>query len=358
MKTKTVLIPLLILSFGAAGVFAQQPGPAERAQRADAEKKAQEAELKRDQFEKQKLEKELEKAKRELDQAAKKVSELSTQLADKDLARLNQRDIVLAFSNRPMIGIIFDTDPNKKTDHLGILLEGVTPGGPADEAGLKAGDILTRFDGHSLAADKADPSPSGKLREYLKDAKVGEKVRVSYLRKGTAHEAVITLRSLAPMDLTFLKDLKIPKIPATPLPPNFAWYGSHLPSDWMDMELVELNPGLGRYFDASQGLLVVSAPKTSSLKLQAGDVILSIGGRRPDTPSQAFRILRSYDPGEKVALDIVRDHKRVTLHITVPARSDTGFIYRHKTKAPRALLVRPPAAPAPPAPPAGSSASA
>ncbi len=352
MKTKAVLVPLLILSFGAAGVFAQQPSQAERARRAEAEKKAQEAELKKDQLEKQKLEKELEKAKRQLDEAAKRVGELSTQLADKDVARLTQQEIALAFSKRPMIGIIFDTDANKKTDHLGLKLQGVTPGGPADEAGLKAGDILTRFNGHSLAADKSKLGPADKLREYLKNAKIGEKVHLSYLRGGTSHDVTVTLSSLAPMDLTFLKNLKIPKIPARPLPPNFAWYGTNLPPDWMDMEMVELNPGLGRYFDTSEGLLVVSAPKDSSLKLQAGDVILSIGGRRPDTPSQAFRILRSYDPGEKVALEVMRDHKRMTLHITVPAKSDRGFIYRQKTKSPRAFLVRPPAPPAAPAAPA------
>ncbi len=358
MNTRTLLVPLLILSFGAAGVFAQQPSPAERAQRAEAEKKAQEAELKRDQYEKQKLEKELEKAKQQLNEAAKKVSELSTQLADKDLARLTQRDIALAFSNRPMIGIIFDTDANRKTDHLGLKLQGVTPGGPADEAGLKAGDILTRFNGRSLAADKSKSGPADKLREYMKGAKIGEKVHLSYLRGGSSHDVTITLSSLAPIDLTFLKDIKIPKVPATPLPPNFVWYGTNMPADWMDMELVTLNPGLGRYFDASKGLLVVSAPKDSSLKLQAGDVILSIGGRGPDTPSQAFRILRSYDPGEKVKLDIMRDHKHMALEISVPAKSDKGFIYRRRTKTPRAFLITPPAAPMPPATPAAPAAPA
>lgn len=347
MKTRTLLVPLLILSLAAPGLFASQS--AIRANRAQAEKQQAEAEnsqLKKEQYEKQKLKKDLEKAKQQLNEAAKRVSELSTRLADKDLSRLTEQDIVLAFSKRPMIGIIFDTDPNKKTDHLGIKLQGVTPGGPADQAGLKAGDILASFNGHSLAADKAQSSPSSKLRAYMKATKSGEKVPVKYMRRGASHTATVTLRELAPMDLTFLKDIKIPKIPTSPLPPNFAWYGTHLPSDWMDMELVELNPGLGRYFDASEGLLVLTAPKDSSLKLQAGDVILKVGGRRPETPSQAYRILRSYDAGEKIAMEIMRNHKPMTIQVQVPAKSDRGYIYKHREKSPRAFIVRPGAAPA------------
>lgn len=364
MKTKTLLIPLLIFSFAAPGLFASQSAArVDRAQQADrrqaeAEKRTQEAQLKKELYEKQKLEKELQEAKQQLNEAAKKVSELSTRLADKDLARLTEKDFVMAFSKRPMIGIIFDTDPNKKTDHLGIKLQGVTPGGPADQAGLKAGDILTSFNGHSLAADKAHPSPSGKLRAYMKGIKTGEKVTINYMRRGTSHTAAVTLRELAPMDLTFLKDIKIPKIPATPLPPNFVWYGSHLPSDWMDMELVELTPGLGRYFGTTKGLLVVSAPRNSSLKLEAGDVILKIGERSPDTPSQAYRVLRSYDPGDTINMNIMRNHKSMTIRVEVPAKSSRGLIIKHEGKSPRAFILRPVAPPKPPEAPASPAAPA
>src|SRR2546427_12533397 len=56
-------------------------------------------------------------------------------------------------------------------------------------------------------------------------------------------------------------------------------------SPWGDLELVSLNSDLGEYFGAKDGVLVVRAPADSSLPLKGGDVITSIGGRKPANPS-------------------------------------------------------------------------
>src|SRR3954466_3431180 len=42
-----------------------------------------------------------------------------------------------------------DTD-DSKTPKAGVLVETVTPGGPADKAGIKAGDAITEFDGERV----------------------------------------------------------------------------------------------------------------------------------------------------------------------------------------------------------------
>jgi S1-C subfamily serine protease len=67
--------------------------------------------------------------------------------------------------------------------------------------------------------------------------------------------------------------------------------------------------------------LVVRAPADGALQLQDGDVILAIDGREPSSGSHATRILRSYQPGEKLALRIIRQHKNLQLEVTVPDRS-------------------------------------
>jgi S1-C subfamily serine protease len=84
------------------------------------------------------------------------------------------------------------------------------------------------------------------------------------------------------------------------------------------MELTTLTPRLGHYFGADHGVLVVRAPTRGVLKLQDGDVILSIGGRVPATSSQAIRILTSYDPGEKITLVILREHHKIDITATMP----------------------------------------
>ncbi|HEX8757154.1 MAG TPA: PDZ domain-containing protein [Steroidobacteraceae bacterium] len=84
------------------------------------------------------------------------------------------------------------------------------------------------------------------------------------------------------------------------------------------MELITLTPQLGRYFGTDHGVLVARAPARGILKLQDGDVILSIGDRTPASSSQAMRILTSYDPGEKITLVILREHHRKSITAIMP----------------------------------------
>jgi S1-C subfamily serine protease len=122
--------------------------------------------------------------------------------------------------------------------------------------------------------------------------------------------------------------------------------GPHwLLEDWGDAEFASLTPGLGRYFGAEQGVLVVRAPADASLGLQDGDVIVTIGGREPENGRHAMRILRSYQPGEAVELKILRDRRAQTLNAKVPARTEVDVLRRR----------HPPAPPVPPAPPAAAT---
>jgi hypothetical protein len=111
---------------------------------------------------------------------------------------------------------------------------------------------------------------------------------------------------------------------------------------WGSMELVELNEGLGKYFGTDSGLLVVSAPKLETLELQDGDVIQTIDGREPTDVRHAMRILNSYESGESLKLGIMRDKKKRTLKIEVPA-DHHGSLF-----AP--MPAKPARAPAPPKP--------
>ena len=87
---------------------------------------------------------------------------------------------------------------------------------------------------------------------------------------------------------------------------------------WGDMELVQLNEGLGKYFGAESGVLVVSAPESSALKLEDGDVIRRIDGREPTSVRHAMRILGSYQAGERLEIEILREKKKQTLDIEIP----------------------------------------
>lgn len=110
--------------------------------------------------------------------------------------------------------------------------------------------------------------------------------------------------------------------------------------------MVTLNPELGRYFGARQGVLVLSAAADSLKELEAGDVITKVGTQTVERPEQALRALRDHAVGTRVEVAILRDRKPRTLSVVVPEYKAIFDI--------RPLPVPPP----PPAPPAAPTAPA
>ena len=230
---------------------------------------------------------------------------------------------VFSFSdNRGRIGVIVDTRANAAGDKVGARIEGITPGGPAEKAGLKAGDVITRFNGTALGGaapeDNEDSGPGMKLIELARELDPGDTVQVEY-RRGTEAAKKLTLVA----ENLGGDDLRVPGMgafmgPQMHFAPGFDLEGELFRTPWGGIELVKLNPELGEYFGTREGVLVVSAPADSSLALKGGDVILTIGGRKPSSPMQAMRILRTYEPGESVALEVMRKQKRVTVTWKVP----------------------------------------
>src|SRR5438874_7827333 len=199
--------------------------------------------------------------------------------------------------NRGRIGVVVRSDADSETDKIGARIEGVTPGGPAAKAGLKVGDIITRFNGTSLAGAKAEDEdesgPGAKLVELARKLEPGDTAQIEYRRGGDAKKASLVAEDLGGsfrMEMPNMT-MAMPRIaPAMP-----GWEGVELSfgTPWGDLELVNLNPDLGEYFGTKEGVLVVKAPGDSSLPVRSGDVILSIAGRKPTSPSHAMRILHS-----------------------------------------------------------------
>ena len=228
------------------------------------------------------------------------------------------RALAFSFSdNHGRIGVIVRTDASAESDKIGAKIEGVTPGSPAEKAGLKVGDIITKFAGTSLggikAEDEDESGPGHKLVALARKLEPGDTVRIEYRRGADAKQATLVAEDL---DGTMRMDMPGPMVAMPHMPGmDLAWsFGE----PWGDLELVSLNPDLGDYFGTKDGILVVKAPADSTLPLKGGDVILSIGGRKPTSQSHAMRILRSYEPGESVSIDILRKQKRVSLTWKVP----------------------------------------
>ncbi|HXV65224.1 MAG TPA: M20/M25/M40 family metallo-hydrolase [Vicinamibacteria bacterium] len=114
---------------------------------------------------------------------ARKLSELNERPEFVKVARKQQsggsRDTLRAFTG---------TIPDYTTEVDGLLLSGVIEGGPAEEAGLQAGDVIVEMAGQKIT----------NIYDYtfaLDVVKVGEPVTVVFLRDGERQETKLTPRA-------------------------------------------------------------------------------------------------------------------------------------------------------------------
>ena len=270
-------------------------------------------------------ERQLEAARQRLDAAAREVAELSGRLGENVGQRFMRRGFA---APRAMLGVQIDGRPGAGGAHV----MAVSPGGAAATSGIEADDVITAIDGEDLSK-VADPSRA--LVERMRTLNPDTKVKLRVVHAGKAREVEVTPRGLPPGMMAFggpmppMPGMR-PMPPMPPMPP-MAGYGARErmrghergPADgpqaeigpfwgerrgFQGLELATLSPRLGGYFGAKNGVLVVRAGGTA-LKLEDGDVITAVDSREATSAAHVTRILRSYQPGEKVAIKLVRDHK-------------------------------------------------
>jgi PDZ domain len=237
-------------------------------------------------------------------------------------------------AGRPRIGVTLDSHADASRDRLGAEIESVASDGPAEQAGLKAGDIVTRFNGTALGGLKGDDEdesgPAQKLVELARKLEPGDTVEVEYRRGADAKKTKIVARDMAPRGMARRFRMEMPdlprmhfdhEMPGMPMMPEGPGdYRVFVETGPGGLELATLNPELGEYFGAKQGVLVLETPKDSTVPLKAGDVIVTIDGRAPTSEAHARRILGSYDGGETAKVEVLRKRKKLTLTWKTPER--------------------------------------
>lgn len=308
----------------------------------------------------QKTRAELEDARRRLDEAARQVAQLSAQLGGNE-----RRSIVLVDGNggprRAVLGVQIDPDSGKE----GARVLKVSPGGAAEEAGLANGDVIVSLDAEKVAGSD---NPNRTVVEHMRNVKPDQKVKVKVLRAGKNKDFVVTARPMVMSDRVF--NFQMPDMGPgmagmagmTGAMPQFRQFRTFFRGDFGGMELASITPKLGAYFGANEGVLVVQAPDNAAFKLEDGDVIQTIDGRKPEDGAHALRILRSYKSGEKLTLSVLRQRKPLSLAVVMPDRPDfeEQFAFPPEPAVPAvpALPALPPGPTRAPMPPPGAPGGA
>jgi serine protease Do len=169
----------------------------------------------------------------------------------------------------------------------GVEVSLVEPGGPADKAGIKVGDIILKFNGTAIER-------SADLPRLVGATPIGSRAVVTVWRRGTQQDIAATIAALeeekpAPK--------AAPKKPKPDAAPNAI--GLHV-SDLTEAQRKEIK-GDAVLVDASEGAAARAG-------VRAGDLILQINNVEVKDAKQFNAIVVKLDPKKPVALLVRRDN--------------------------------------------------
>jgi serine protease Do len=218
----------------------------------------------------------------------------------------------------------------------GALVDSVTPGSPADKAGVRASSKQVTIDGQSVQAGgdvivKIDNQPVNTMDDIIsylsRSTKLGQVVSLTVLRDGQQKTLQVTLGSRPGQSSTQ------PAQPSTSQNSSPGWLGisgltltaeiakaMNLP-DTQKGALVE-NVTLGSPADKAglQGSARSFTTAEGQQIMLGGDVITAVDGKSVSTIQELTQTIQAAKAGQKVTLSIVRNGENQDLAVTLVAR--------------------------------------
>jgi serine protease Do len=176
----------------------------------------------------------------------------------------------------------------------GALVSGIEPGGPAERAGLKAGDVVRRLDGQAIVA-------SGDLPALLAQRDPGTTVSMEVWRQGRHQELKAQLGDRTERDASLARADK---------PASTAAAGR------LGLALRPLSPQERRRAGTDVGLVVeTSTGAAARAGIQPNDLLLAINGTPIASVEQARSLVAR--AGKSVALLLQRGGERVFVPVHI-----------------------------------------
>jgi serine protease Do len=177
-------------------------------------------------------------------------------------------------------------------DESGALVADVTAGGPAEEAGIKRGDVIVSFDGEDI-------KEMHDLPYIVASTPVGKKVTVDIIRKSKKKSLLVKTGELKEED-------ESPVV--SEVSPN------------LGLMVKEITPELARNFGLSetQGLVVVQVEGNSpagEAGVKPGDIILEVDQISMEDLGQFNRKMKTYKAGDTILFLLNRSG--TTLYLTI-----------------------------------------
>jgi len=225
-----------------------------------------------------------------------------------NLARRVMEDLVeYGQVKRPLIGVEMQTVVPEDAEYYGLpsvsgaLVQRLTPEGPAEGAGVRAGDVITAVDGEPVGY-------SNQLQQRIAERRPGDRVTLTVYRDGKALELVVRLTE-APINRLASRTIERPQ----------------LADERLGIRVEELDVSGARAIGFSEpGGVVIADVQRGSAADQRGIVpglrVLQIDGRDVSDPEDVRKSLDAVRAGQVIGFVLEGPQgKRRIVNVRMPA---------------------------------------
>ncbi|MFW6129365.1 MAG: PDZ domain-containing protein [Candidatus Aminicenantaceae bacterium] len=202
-----------------------------------------------------------------------------------------------------------------------VEIRDVEENSPADEAGLKKGDVVLEFEGKTINSTEM-------LAHEIRMRKPGDKVNIRIKRNDKEMNVMVKLGEYSKKDSFKELELKFPEFFS---PEKFDWRFDQPHSlkryfsksrNYIGVYLKELNRELAEYFGVNKGtgLLITKIVKDSPAQkagLHVGDVIITADGERIEKMTRFIELIQNKKEKESIELGILRGRKEKTIEVEI-----------------------------------------
>ncbi len=244
-----------------------------------------------------------------------------------------ERDVMVLDGRGSRLGVMV-RDADSAAPAGGAAVDRVSAGGAAEQAGVKAGDVIVEFDGERVRSAR-------QLTRLVQETPEGRAVPMAVLRDGTRQHLTVTpeaapsafswdmnidgdrIRREVERGLDGLRDL--PGAPAFRfrMDGDGAWGRGR---GRLGVSVDSLGDQLAEYFGARDGgaLITRVEPDSPASKagLKAGDVITTINGTRVDDADEVASAVARAE-GTELRLGYLRNRQEATATATIEPRAST-----------------------------------
>jgi serine protease Do len=183
-------------------------------------------------------------------------------------------------------------------EQKGALVTSVTPGGPAEKAGIKQGDVILNFGGKDIEKMR-------QLPRVVAGTEAGRQVDVTLMREGKEQSIKVTVGAMEP-------ETQMASAGSSgPTPPR----GTVRSEKALGLTLAPLTETMRETFEidaGAEGVVVAEVSENSAASdrgFEAGDVIIEIGQEPVKKPEEVLAKIKSArEQGRKTVLMLVSRH--------------------------------------------------